>query len=792
MLRDRISKQVLLGGAAMAIIGGGGQAMAQTTEGQPAIEEIIVTATKQSTALSKTPISIAAYSQEALDKRGVRDIRDVINQTPGVDITRSGATRVTIRGIDSTAGAATSAIYIDDTPVQARNASLNYNGSTLPFIFDLERVEVLRGPQGTLFGASSQGGAIRFITPTPSLTRYSGYGRAAVNTTKHGGEGYEFGVAAGGPIVQNKVGARISFYHREDAGWIDRQSWQNPASRDEDVNSSAATVIRAVLTIQPTDWLTITPSIYHQNSKFDDRTALTTRCPATTGSVINPTMVPCPLGVSDPGAGKFISYASIPQPSSDHFTVPALKMVASAEGLDFTSVSSFFKRHVKETNDATHGNDRTSFGNAYLYPVTPGFPQSITWQNPNIYQNLFTQEFRVNNTNPDARLKWSVGAYFSRSSLRSDLPINEPHYNALYLVRYGRTPQAAGVPALVNGIARYYGNEWTVEKTTAVFANLDYKILDNLTLTLGGRYSKDILDFDVLERGVSYAGGVSRASGSMTTKPFTPKVALSWQATPEALYYASYARGYRTGGVNKALPDICATEASALGIGKASTYEPDTTDSYEIGSKNRLFGGKLQFEASAYYIEWKNIQQQLRLTCAFSLVANTASATSKGVDINLNVRPVDNLLLGLGVGYNDATYDKTIQIGTAPVVIAGQTLGQTPWTVNLSAEYRFTVANRESFVRAQYNYRSVNDGPFLYQVPTATTYDPRRPLPSEPTTLDLRAGVDLGPVNLSIYGENILNNVDYIAESSTYVNGPLWTGATLRPRTIGLQVIARY
>ena len=173
-------------------------------------------------------------------------------------------------------------------------------------------------------------------------------------------------------------------------------------------------------------------------------------------------------------------------------------------------------------------------------------------------------------------------------------------------------------------------------------------------------------------------------------------------------------------------------------------------------------------------------------------MANTASATSKGVDVNLNVRPVENLLLGLGLGYNDATYDKTIQIGTAPVVIAGQTLGQTPWTVNLSAEYRFAVAGRESFVRAQYNYRSVNDGPFLYQVPTATTYDPRRPLPSEPTTLDLRAGVDLGRVNLSIYGENILNNVDYIAESSTYVNGPLWTGATLRPRTIGLQAIARY
>jgi len=757
------------------------------------LEELVVTATKQSTKLLETPISIAAYSQESLDLRGARDMRDIVNQTPGLDITRAGVSRVTIRGIDSTAGAATSAIYIDETPIQARNSALNYNGSTVPFIFDVERVEVLRGPQGTLFGASSQGGAIRFITPTPSMTTRSYYGRASVMTTKHGDMGYEIGAAAGGPIVEDRIGFRLSAYHRREGGWIDHISWQDPTLMEKNSNDVETSVIRAALAIKVNDSILLTPSIYMQNAKYYDRDrgSMVTKCPATLGSPVASPLVPCPWGPSDPDSGKFNNYASVTQDSSDHFMLPSLKASADWGILNFTSVTSWLDRKVMEFNDATYFNDRTSFGNAYLYPVTPGFAQSINWQNPNIRQRSFTQEFRVSNANQDSRLKWTAGAYYSRASLTSDLPINSPHYNALYLQRFGRTPASAGIAPLVDGIGRYKGNEWTVEKSLAVFANLDFKILDNLTLTLGGRKSVDKLDFDVTESGVSYPVGGTRAFGELKEKPFIPKVALSWQATPDALFYASYAKGYRTGGVNKALPDTCSAEAAALGI-TPGVYKSDTTNSYEIGAKGRLFAGRLQYEASAYHIKWNNIQQQLRLNCAFSLVANTASATSEGFDLNLNFEPIDGLLLGAGVGYTDATYDKTIQIGTAPIVVEGQTLGQTPWTVNLTAEYRFAFLEREAFVRAQYNYKSVNKGLFLFEVPTATTYDPTRIDPASPKTLDLRAGMDFGEITALVYVENALNNVDYIANAPYYARAPLWTGSTLRPRTVGLQLIARY
>jgi outer membrane receptor protein involved in Fe transport len=773
-----------------------GEASDRATE--PATsDDILVTATKRSESLSKVPISITAFSQENMDSRGIRDIRDVVAQTPGLDISRgaggSGSqTRFIIRGIDSNAGAATSAIYIDDTPIQTRNSSLNYNGTTVPFIFDVERVEVLRGPQGTLFGASAQGGAVRFITPTPSLTRYSAYGRAAVNVVDGGGTGYEAGVAIGGPIVNDVLGFRASVYHRYNAGWIDRQSWLDPTDRSENTNSDKTFVARGSLLFRPTDWLSIAPSVSYQELKFHDRADLWTRCPATTGSPGSTgTLNPCPLGVSDPQNGKFLSYSPIAQPSTDRFVLPSLKVVGEWGSTSVTSVTSLFRRHVTDLNDATYINARNYFGNAYLFPITPTVPRTIGTQNPDTHQRLFAQELRISGGESDALIRYTAGLYFSRSSVETSLPITLPTYSALYLYRFGRTPEQAGIPPRV-GDAIYFGNEYTTEQEIAAFANIDVRVSSRLTATIGGRYSRNKLDFDVTERGVSYPPlGIAKFQGQQRSQPFLPKASLSFQATRDTLYYATYSEGFRTGGVNRALPDVCQAEAEQLGL-NARDFSPDKTKSYEVGSKGRVLGGTLSYEASAYYVKWQNIQQQLRLQCLFALVQNTAEATSKGFDLNLTMRPSRSLTVGFGVGYVDAKYDQTVLIGTAPQVLADQTLGATPWTINSNVEYRFDVGSNEAFVRAQYNLKSANKGLFLFQERTATTYDPTRVYADDFQSLDLRAGVDVGQMNVSVYAENVLNDNGYFVNAPTYVRGPLWRGAAARPRTIGLQLIARY
>jgi iron complex outermembrane receptor protein len=255
---------------AAAFAQSGEQAATDNTEVVGGFEDIVVTATRQSQAISKVPLSVSAFTQETLDSRGVREFADVIRQTPGIVFEATNTTtNISIRGINSTAGAATTGVYIDDTPIQIR--SLGYSGgNAYPVIFDLERVEVLRGPQGTLFGAGSQGGTIRFISPQPSLTRSSGYVRAEAALTENGGPSYEAGVAYGVPLVEDKLGMRVSGYYRRDGGFIDRVRFEDKGVVDDDANYQNSYVGRVAFTWAPVPELRITPSITYQKIYTND------------------------------------------------------------------------------------------------------------------------------------------------------------------------------------------------------------------------------------------------------------------------------------------------------------------------------------------------------------------------------------------------------------------------------------------------------------------------------------------------------------------------------------------
>src|ERR1700729_1030055 len=185
------------------------------------LQEGVVTATRHEEALSKVPISVTALTQDAMDARGIKDFQDIARFTPGVSIDNSGTNAISIRGISSSAGAGTTGIYLDDTPIQMRSLGFNPD-DTLPKTFDLDRVEILRGPQGTLFGAGSEGGTVRYIMTQPSLTTASTYVRTEASYTQYGQPSYEFGAAHGGPLIDRTLGFRASPWYRSDGGWIDR------------------------------------------------------------------------------------------------------------------------------------------------------------------------------------------------------------------------------------------------------------------------------------------------------------------------------------------------------------------------------------------------------------------------------------------------------------------------------------------------------------------------------------------------------------------------------------------
>src|SRR6202050_2157250 len=208
------------------------------------LEDIVVTATRHEEALSKVPISISAFTQESMDVKGIKDFQDVVRFTPGVQIDANQTNQISIRGIASSGGAGTTGIYIDDTPIQIRAMGFNPD-DTLPKTFDMDRVEVLRGPQGTLFGAGSEGGTVRYIMTQPSTTKSSGYARAEMSYTEGGTANYEAGAAYGAPIIDGTLGFRVSAWYRKDGGWIARVDPANPADIIEaNANHDETTVLR--------------------------------------------------------------------------------------------------------------------------------------------------------------------------------------------------------------------------------------------------------------------------------------------------------------------------------------------------------------------------------------------------------------------------------------------------------------------------------------------------------------------------------------------------------------------
>jgi len=269
-------KQTLAGCVVTAILAPGVAlaAGADADEAAPApqqMQEVTVTANRREESLNKVPISVSAYTQDTMDIKGIKDIDDIARYSPGVRVDESQSNSISIRGIASTGGSGTTGIYIDDVPIQVRDLGFN-SDDALVKIFDLDRVEVLRGPQGTLFGAGSEGGTVRYITTQPSLTRSSIYAKAETAHTQGGAMSYEAGVAGGAPIIDGVLGIRASAWYRRDGGWIDRIDPTTLSIVDPNANHDDTTVLRIAALWQPNETLRITPSFFYQHRARNDVT----------------------------------------------------------------------------------------------------------------------------------------------------------------------------------------------------------------------------------------------------------------------------------------------------------------------------------------------------------------------------------------------------------------------------------------------------------------------------------------------------------------------------------------
>jgi iron complex outermembrane recepter protein len=825
---------ILTAGACAAPLAVANEAATTEPAAAGALEEIVVTATRREENISRVPISIAAFSQDMLDQKGIRDFSDVARFTPGVAFDTSQTNQISIRGISSTGGSGTTGIYIDDVPIQVRNLGYNADDALLK-LFDLDRVEILRGPQGTLFGAGSEGGAVRYITTQPSLTKSSVYAKAETAYTEGGSPSYEAGVAAGGPVIDGVFGVRVSAWYRRNGGWIDRIDPTTLAGVDKNANRDDTTVLRIAGLWQPNDALRITPSILYQNTQRNDVTIYWPE-------------------YSDPGHDRYVSANPEPRPMPDKFYLPALNIQAAlSTSVRLISTTAYFHR------DETSGYDGTLYNLGYYQTLLlpQGFPAGVAafplldgsgvhlppglqnYRSPasvtNQQSNL-TQEFRLQSTDPTARLAWTVGAFYSLDRQFSLEQVHDPMADVFFnkllgmsiATYFGTALNADGSSYLPMGDA-YFDQLVSYDRQIAGFGEVNFNLTDTLKLTAGVRVSNTSYTIESLSGGPTN-GGFRPGTQSSSETPVTPKAGIQWQATPNDMYYFTYAKGFRSGGGNASIPYDptyrnhavgCTQDFINFGIPHApATYKSDSVQSFEVGAKNNI-GNRVRLASSVYYIKWSNIQGNVvPPICQIQWTDNLGDAVSKGFDLQADFQVISALSVESSFGYTDARYTKnaypsgTVTTGPKPPLplvaggdaVAGPNgIGQgysiPPYSATIGLEYKFRAFAHESFVRGDYEYLAGDKWVHPALDPRTSPYDPTALPTARQAFASLRAGTNLGDWGVSLFVDNLTDAhpiVNYNHQNNAYdANGvllasPAYRFITYRPRTFGLTVTFRH
>ena len=733
-----------------AVAGPPKQAVTQIRE-REAMQEVIVTAEKREESLNVVPISANVLTSAEMNAAGIKGIGEIAAVSPGVEYdydTQFGGgilTRLGIRGIKSDIGTSTTGIYIDDVPIQSRQSGF---GNVYPVTFDLTQVEVLRGPQGTLFGAGAEGGAVRFITTEPNVTEFTGQYRAEVSQTEYGGPSFETGAAAGGPIVDGRVGLRISAWYRDDGGYVNRVNPFTSAALDSDANRSSSRAVRAAVIFTPTDSLRITPSVSYQSVGLHD----------------SPIFYPY---LSNPGAGVFNNGKLLRQPSTDGFTLASLKFEEQFHFAKLTVVTSYFDRPAQAMFDATNEAGILFFG-GYGNPLGPGFPASYADALPDmltLHQSQQSQEVRLTSANPEAPIQWVAGQFYSLA--------RQSHTEDIYEL---------GAP----GNPGYYFSDHTTDTIVAAFAHADARMSRYWTLSAGVRVDRTRSEETTYAGGFAYPGLPPVAHGITYETPLTPQYSVSYKPNETNFFYAAIAKGFRIGGVNTQIPTSCQTVVP-------SSYSSDTVWSHEIGAKNLLFDGRLQVAGSIFEIDWNRVQSNFTLDCGFNYVANAGAAKSTGFDVVVSVFPIHALSFNVSLGYDNVHFTKTILnpagevLADRDAVVGGVPSVPSPWIGAANLRYEWPITQEiTGFARIDEIVHSHNPGPFTELDPRAIGYDPRFVADPATNILNLKLGLNWSKLDLRLFVNNAMD-IHPLLQSSADAPGSLPVYAhTLTPRTWGL------
>jgi outer membrane receptor protein involved in Fe transport len=714
------------------------------------LQEVIVTAERQAQPLQNVPMSITALTGAVLQNLGAATLADISRAVPGLSVFSVGPGQniVNIRGISSAGGSApTVGFYIDDTPIP--NGSAGYDPD--PALFDLARVEVLEGPQGTLYGASSMGGTVRYITNQPNLAEFEGTVKGTGSYTEDGGLNNEYDGMINVP-VSSSVALRASATYRNYSGYIDRAEIDptnilqaDPAgSVAKDVNTESTVSTRVALEYQPLRSLTFTPWVMYQR-----------------------TLLGAPFTFDEP-PGSFdhpLQIRDTSEPISNEFTLVALPVDATVGRIHLTSDTSYYDSFFQAVEDESKVD--------YFY-FSPA-PQTYVYPSPfwnDYHQKQFTEEARA--AASVGPVRGLVGAYYSHVD-------NPAHYFMPILPGYNA---AFGTPF---GNSQFYTQDARGRtEDLAGFGQFDISITHALQLTLGDRVFKHKDASSNVGNGVFNGGPVGGPEVYHTEENGnTPKVVVSYHLTPNAMMYANAAKGYRPGATGAGVPaSICAADLAAIDRSAASTgsYEPDTLWDYELGEKVTSESLGLSVDSAVYYMKWKDLQQLLLLPiCGFDFTGNFGSAVSKGAELQVRYALSRALLVSVSGSFTQAQLASTV---TGAQGMAGDPLENVPkWTGSLAVDYQRPIhPGLNGFAHLDV---STSSGQYNNFVPTSIYYTT-----GGYTLADARVGVNTGNWQIAFFVSNLLNKHAETALPNSYaINLPDTRMVSLnRPRTVGFNV----
>jgi outer membrane receptor protein involved in Fe transport len=726
-----------------------GTALAQenTAASQGLLEEVVVTAEKRTERLQDVPLSIVALTGADLQNSGAITMQDIGREVPGLSIVSlaPGQNTLIIRGISSTGGTApTVGFYIDDTPISVAN---HLRGETDPVLFDLDRVEVLRGPQGTLYGASSEGGTVRYITKQPDTQAFAASVKQTVSYTENGGPNTETDGLVNIP-VSSTVAVRASAVYRWYDGYIDRYPiaatdilgiGQGPVTKN--VNTEQTTAANLAVAFKPTDSLVITPQVMYQRIQLGGAFAID----VPPGSFNNP-----------------IQTRDTDEPSTMQFSLVTLPVHLDLGPVALVSSTAY--------NDGSYASaeDNSKANYYYLGPS----PQSYIF--PGAYWTIqktrvFTEELRASGT--VGPVDGLVGFYYSheRDFSYGDWPISAA-YNAAFGTPFGSEPWF------------FAGGSWSTLKQNAVFAQFTVHLFDGLEATLGDRIFYLSQPNSATYTGF-YNGGTSTAAGSPKEHGNTPKFGLAYHVTPDAMLYANAAKGFRPGNSVFLPQGICDADLAAVGLSSPPTaYTSDSIWDYEFGGKFASKPMRLSFDAALFYIDWKNLQQTIHLPiCSFNFTGNFGAAVSKGAEFQVQYGITDALRLSLGGAYTQAQLTEVVS-GTQGSV--GSPLQNVPkWTGNTSLEYRAEIDKVSGFARFDMNFSSRQFNNFD---PTSNYY-----ATAGYALANFRIGTDsVNQWQSSFFIDNLFNrHAETGLRTASGIDLPMTRAVSMnRPRTIGVDI----